>query len=85
MRVFGLWWGGANYAAPSVERDTEEFDSLRLAKHIFWNRANRNAYYPCVSGSSLQLFRTDPRESSDPYADCIITLGPRGGIRLEVC
>lgn len=39
---------------------------------------------PCAdAGAEMHVFLADPRDSDDPYPDRIITLGPRGGVRVE--
>ena len=37
------------------------------------------------TGPSMTLWHHDPRGDSDPYPDRILTIGPRGGIRQEIC
>ena len=86
MRVYALWYGGSNYAAPEI-KDREEFRSLQAAKDALWRRADFDPFYPCVDDEAceMQVYRTDPAELADPYPDLIIKLGPRGGIRVEAC
>jgi hypothetical protein len=49
-----------------------------------WRRYfNRDGDTPCVESDEMLLFFADPRESSDPYPDLILSRGPRGGIRME--
>jgi hypothetical protein len=84
-RLFGLWYGGSNYAAPYVEDDTEEFSSLAEAKRVFQSRYDNDWYpaTPCVSDESeMHLFYGDPRDSDDPCPDIVLCFGPRGGVRI---
>lgn len=84
MKVFGLWYGGSSYAAPTVKRDTEDFDSIKEARESFESRYDGEPGYPAVSDESeMQLFFYDPRKSDDPYPDKILRFGPRGGVRTE--
>jgi hypothetical protein len=84
MRVYALWYGGSNYAAPEI-KDREEFRSLRAAKAAFWRRADFDPYYPCVDkeGCTMEVYRTDPAGMADSYPDLIIKLGPRGGVKVS--
>lgn len=82
MKVFSLWYGGNNYSCPSME-DIEEFRSIQSAKDSFWSRSDYDPYYPCVDRPEMQLYFTDPRKAEDPYPDMLITMGPRGGVRIE--
>ena len=84
MKTWGLWYGGSSYSAPDVERDTEEFDSIRHAKDAFDSRYSGDPYYPAVDDTSeMWLFFSDPREMSDVYPDRVLKFGPRGGIHTE--
>jgi hypothetical protein len=86
VKVYALWFGGSSYSAPEVARDTEEFRSIKQAKRIFDCREdNSDGYTPCVESSEMQLFFSDPRESSDPYPDRIIRRGKRGAVLVERC
>lgn len=86
MKVYMMWHGGANYALPTVD-DAEEFSSLQAAKESFWSRADRDPFYPCVENPEAWILFSDPREnaSGDVYPDRVMTLGPRGGVRIERC
>ena len=86
LKVYAVWYGGPSYSAPYVQDHTEEFDSIQEAKDTFWRRADFDPYYPCVEDSEMQLFFYDPRDNTvDPYPDRILTMGPRGGVRMERC
>ena len=87
MKCYGLWYGGSSYAAPSVRRDTEEFDSIQEAKQTMERRYdNDDRSTPCVTDESeMQLFFSDPRKMDDPYPDRVLKFGPRGGVRMELC
>ena len=85
MKVYALWYGGSSYNAPYVKDDIEEFSSIQAAKDTFWSREDFDPYYPCVEGSTMQLFFYDPRLVEDPYPDREITLGPRGGVNITPC
>jgi hypothetical protein len=86
MKVYGLFYGGSNYSAGSVE-DVEEFDSIKEAKDTLWRRSDFDPMFPCVDDAQaeIQLFFTDPRDRRDPYPDRILKLGKRGGIISERC
>lgn len=79
MRVTMLWYGGSSYATPSAE-DAEHFRSLKAAKRVFAARADHEPGFPCVEGSEASIYFGD--EVTD-YPDRLLTLGKRGGIRVE--
>ena len=82
-RTWMLWFGGSSYAAPTTD-DAEEFDTIKEAREAFEARADFDPYFPCVSEDTCaHLFFADPRETSDPYPDRVLTLGPRGGVRED--
>jgi len=88
MKIYALWYGGPNYAAPRTE-DVESFPSLSEVRSELWRRS-RSTYYPCTveaepdeGGHYFLTYRVDPREESDPMPDRIIRFGPRGGIVQE--
>jgi len=85
MQVWALWHGGASYAVGTVDRDCEEFDSLRAAKRVLEARADFDPHYPCVDESSMLIWFSDPRGVQDPYPDRELTIGPRGGVRSTIC
>lgn len=78
-RVTMLWYGGSSYAAPTMD-DGEVFRSFKSAKDAFWSRADFDPHYPCVESPEAHVF-IGP-EVTD-YPDYILTLGPRGGVRVE--
>jgi hypothetical protein len=87
MRTYMIWQGGLNYTPGDIS-DTEEFVSMQAAADEFARRARGgDPYYPCVADSEGHLFLTDPRTatSGDVYPDRIVTLGARGGVRIEHC
>jgi hypothetical protein len=85
MTTYMLWYGGSNYANPELA-DAEKFPSVAAALHAFRIRAEgRDSYYPCVESSSALIYASDPATMRDPYPDLRITMGPRGGVRKEVC
>lgn len=83
MKVYGLWYGGTSYAAPSIYNrgDIEEFDSIQDAKDTLQERyENWNGYTPTVTHESeIHLFYVGPYETQE-YPDRIISFGPKGGI-----
>lgn len=85
---WGLWYGGPSYA-PSYHDEAEAFPSLRAAADEHWRReCGSDPYYPTVTDSETWLYGPfpagTPRESvSFDYPDRIITIGPRGGVRVE--
>ena len=82
MRVYALWYGGPSYGAPEIV-DREEFKSLASARRAYESRAEFDPYYPCVEESEMQIFKSDPAKSTDPYPDLVLTMGPRGGVRVS--
>jgi len=93
MKCYGLFHGVGNYSTYITNRDIEEFNSIADAKHAFWVRADFDSYYPCVDMTmEMQISFEDPRtDGSDidfiefGYPDRIISLGPRGGVKVERC
>ena len=85
MKVWMLWHGGSSYAHSAME-DVEEFYSFKTAKEVFWSREEQyDPYYPCVEESSASIYFHDPRETCDPYPDRQLSIGPRGGVKVERC
>jgi hypothetical protein len=80
MKTYMLWHGGCNYSAPTVD-DLEIFDSLSDAMRAFRARADFDPYYPCIENPEAWLFFAQPE--NDLYPDRVLTLGPRGGVRVE--
>jgi len=71
VMVYGLWYGGSSYSAPSVE-DVEFFETVEQAIDEFFRRKNNQRVYPCVDEEtcSMQIFiDNDPRVALDPYPD----------------
>ena len=87
MKVYMHWYGGSSYSFGSPKEDAEEFDSIKAAKRTFEARADFDPYCPCVDeNTEAHLYFVDPSTvSGDPYPDAILTLGPRGGVRMERC
>lgn len=83
-RYIGLWYGGCNYATPDPQRDGEPFDSVQDAARTLQARIdNDNGRTPCVEGDTeLHLYRGEYTENGP---DRLLTVGPRGGIRVERC
>jgi hypothetical protein len=81
--VWATWWGGQSYAVPYIE-EAELFDSVQATRAEMWRRYfNRDGSTPCVDGDEMHVYYADPRESSDPYPDLVLSRGPRGGIKME--
>lgn len=101
MIVFGLWHGGSSYALGEIDTDLERFPSLASAQRALQERSESNGarsclfryidrgdtreYCPVVEGSSMLVYLSDPREVREPYPDFLLSIGPRGGIKKEVC
>ncbi len=101
MTIFGVWHGGANYGVGDLNESVEIFDSLRAARAALSDRERLRAHWlhtftyadgrvervetPCVENSSMTIWFADPRNNPDPYPDRLLTVGPRGGIRMEAC
>lgn len=87
MKCWGMWYGGSSYACPNTfsREDVEEFSSMKAAGEILQSRAdNDDRRTPCVGEESeMQIFFEDPYMNHDPYPDRIITIGPRGGVRVR--
>lgn len=86
-KVWVTWHGGPSYSVPEIPRDVETFASLADAKDMHWRRQDGDPYYPCVTESETWVYFYDPTgdDVRDPYPDRIITMGPRGGVRVERC
>lgn len=82
MIVHAEWWGGPSYSFPDTR---ETFASITEAVDAFaWRLANVDGRTPCVTkDAEIRLFfgSADPMEQD--YPDRIVTVGPRGGIRVE--
>lgn len=101
MKVYGLFYGGVNYSTPDINIDLEVFPSITAAKEALLQRYRSNMTQLCASiyadgrrenvvhladeTAEIQLFLYDPRETSDPYPDCRVYIGPRHGICFEIC
>ena len=92
MTVWAVFNGGhGSYSPGDVHnpRDVESFASLRAAGvELWWRHRGARSYYPCVGDdASLHVYISDPSAGTDgpayEYPDRIITIGPRGGIRME--
>jgi len=81
MKVQALWYGGPNYAL-STQDDIETFDSIKRAKEVFFDRQDWDHYRPCVQDSEMHLYFHKFTENGP---DRILTMGPRGGVRMERC
>lgn len=80
-RYFGLWYGGANYAAPDPARDAEYFGSIAEAGRVLQARADHDPYYPCVDEATTELHLYRGGEYHENGPDVVLTLGRRGGVR----
>jgi hypothetical protein len=101
MKVWATWHGGDSYSVGIIEDNLEVFDSLEAAKealvsreaHGDWMRQTfryadgrvAHVYCPGVDNSELFVYFGDPRGDCDPYPDRIISIGPRGGVRVQRC
>jgi hypothetical protein len=58
----------------------------RYAFH-YVDRPEESACLPSIdhATTSLTVYAYDPRESTDPYPSCLLTIGPRGGIVRDHC
>jgi len=85
MAVYGQWYGGHSYAAPSVQ-DTEQFPSLQHAKEAFEARvANSDGRTPCVEGSTMWIFYEDPRTTGADHPDMLYDQRPDGTTQVSRC
>lgn len=98
MSWYGIWNGGHSYARGEHEH-VELFANLAEARAKFeerlngsWrrsffnfvNQAPQSSYCPAVDESStLELYATDP-SWTDHTPDRVISIGPKGGIKVEV-
>jgi len=92
MVVYGVFHGGANYSAGSVHNpsDVRRFDSITAAVDTVWVRfTGRDHSFPNVDESAtMHLWLSDPRADANDgqaaeYPDRVISIGPRGGVRVE--
>lgn len=85
MKVTMSWHGGINYAVPDGT-DCERFSSLKIACDIFAARAdNWDGRTPCVEESEALVWKGWLDDTTDIYPDLRLTMGPRGGVRVERC
>ena len=91
MIVWTQWYGGSSYACPLHSEPThwERFKSMKQAKRVFASRSDFDPHFPCVGNDAeMQLYFFGPSEDiepwkmRDPYPDRILTIGPRGGVRI---
>jgi hypothetical protein len=89
MKVWGLFNGGSGYSPGSVHelRDIEEFSSLRVAGITLYDRVAGNIReFPNVDrDASFHIFFAHPHgpDGVQEYPDRVMTIGPRGGVRIE--
>lgn len=85
MKVWTMWHGGPNYAAPDQfqRRDVEPFPSIAEARAEFEYRATSPYGFPGVEGSTMYIFFTYPHRDGDAFPDRVLTQGPPGGTRME--
>lgn len=83
MKVYMLWNGGHNYAAPRVE-EAEHCASLKAAVQLFEDRLH-NRVFPATPrvDDTAEAWLCVAKPEYDVYPDYIIDIGPRGGIRLH--
>ena len=81
MKCVGLFYGGVNYTSPDPDRDLESFDSVSQAKRVFESRADYDPVFPCVESPELHIYWGTEYHENGP--DLVITLGPRGGVRVD--
>ena len=85
MKVTMAWFGGSSYASPEG-KDVEHFSSLKTAKEVFQSReTDFDPYYPCVEGSSAMIWFGHLDDTTDIYPELELTLGPKGGVRVNRC
>lgn len=97
-KVYAMWHGGSSYAHPYVSDHVEGFDTLDEVKYAFQERMHASripatfkyldrpeetTYCPVVEESTMTVWYYDPRESTDPYPDLILTQGPEDEILEE--
>lgn len=84
MKCIGLFYGGSSYRAPDGHnpRDVERFQSLKSAADTFWSRTDFDPDYPCVDDAAEMHIYFSP-EYHENGPDRIITLGKRGGVRID--
>ena len=82
MQTYMLWYGGPSYAVGGWD-DIERFSSIKAARDAFWSRADFDPYYPCVENPEAWIwYRALPPQNGDLYPDAVMTMGPRGGVRV---
>lgn len=66
--------------------DYEVFRTLKDAKTALWRRFDGERAFPCVGDDAcFTVYTTKPDGDGQDYPDFLLTIGPRGGIRKEVC
>lgn len=99
MTIYAMWHGGPSYAHGYIDSDVETFPTLAAARDAlisrersgywfqqdfaFLTRPAESKFTPCVESSSMTIWLADPTRNPDPYPDRILSIGPRGGIRME--
>lgn len=89
--VWGVWYGGTNYATSRVEEHLEVFANLEDARDAMSSRVHmghrypqtftyadgrrENVLCPVVTGSRLEIFYADPSAHTSPTADLILEQG----------
>jgi hypothetical protein len=82
MKVW-IQFHSSGYASPE-HGEYEEFDSIRQAKSELARRINgHDRRFPCVAEDATMTMWVGKPRDDDPYPDFILSMGPRGGIRME--
>jgi hypothetical protein len=89
---YALSWAASNYP-PSIDGDLTHHQTLEdvrdTVRDILEGRGDGGGRTPCVDpGSFRGLLYADAAEMEDcidQYPHRLITIGPRGGVRIEPC
>lgn len=82
--LYAIFYGGHSYAVPT---EPETFPHFKAATDAFRDRVQgHDRFYPCVDSSAvMHLYHFDPRDDGAAYPDVELSVGPRGGVRWQVC
>lgn len=86
MKVWAQIKYGESYSWPD---EASEFASIAAVKREMdipgSETGHARSYFPCSrdEGMTAFVYFYDPKEARDPYPDRVLTIGPRGEIKVE--
>lgn len=71
-------------AASEALGDRARFGHWSTQTFTYADGRTEHSLTPCADeGPEMVVYLRDPRDERDPYPDRVITIGPRGGLRIE--